>query len=275
MSKHWCFTINNPKASDKVCPLQFEYLIIGIEVGEEGTPHWQGYCAFKTRRRLTGAKKVWPRAHLEIKKGTVLQAIDYCKKDGKFEEWGQVPQSRGEATKTMWDDVWENAKSGNFEAIPKNILSRHYNNIKRIRQDHPDKPEDLKKKDNYWIVAPSGYGKSTYARNRWPDYFDKGPNKWWTGYQGEAYVICDDFGPKHCLHLGWYMKRWADTFSFPMETKGGGRQIRPKSIIVTSQYSISDCFNYDPLVVDAIENRFTVIDLPHWDKSIRSFFNKM
>ncbi len=147
-------------------------------------------------------------------------------------------------------------------------MIRYFHAFQRIRQQNPVKPADLKVKANYWIVAPTQFGKSTYARKRWPDYFDKAPNKWWIGYSEEEAVLCDDFGPKECLHIGWYLKRWADLFSFPMETKGGGRQIRPKHIIVTSQYYIEQCFDYDEKVCEAIKERFNVIELEHFNKRI-------
>ncbi len=56
-SKHWVLTLNNPTSEDGVEPNDFEYLILGKEVGEEGTPHLQGYCVFKNRQYLSGAKK--------------------------------------------------------------------------------------------------------------------------------------------------------------------------------------------------------------------------
>lgn len=43
--------------------------------------HWQGYIEFKNgRKRLSAVKKVLPGYHLEPRRGTQQQAIDYCKK---------------------------------------------------------------------------------------------------------------------------------------------------------------------------------------------------
>ncbi len=150
-------------------PADFEYLILGKEVGDEGTHHLQGYCVFKNRKQLSGAKKHWPRAHLEIKRGTIAEAINYCKKDDDWQEWGNVPITKEEGTKKRWEDAYDSAKRGKFEEIPKDMLIRCYHNFKRIRQDNPEKPEDLEKKKNYWVLAPSQFGKSTYARKRWPN----------------------------------------------------------------------------------------------------------
>ncbi len=274
-SKHWCFTINNYTQEDAQ-PLhdnedKFDYFVAGKEVGEDGTPHMQGYCVMVNRAYLTAMKKLFPRAHLEIKstKSTYVECIAYCKKDGDFMEFGTEPIDNKTRTKRKWESAFESAKKGNYEEIPKDMLIRYYHAFKRIRQDNPDKPKDLESKKNYWIVAPTQYGKSHYARERWPDFYDKGINKWWTGYKGQPTVLCDDFGPKECQYLSWYMKRWADLYAFPMETKGGGAQIRPTRIVVTSQYTIDQCFEYDEKVMDAMKNRYNVIELEHWKKRIK------
>lgn len=92
--KHWCVTINNPTEADKasfvVLQDQFQYYVIGNEVGTEGTPHLQCYIVFKRKRKFGAVKKLLPRAHIQLKRGTCLQAADYCKKDGDFTEFGQV-----------------------------------------------------------------------------------------------------------------------------------------------------------------------------------------
>ncbi len=268
-SKHWCLTINNytkkdsPFKTDTDVLEHFAYLILGKEVGDDGTPHLQGYCVYKNRVHLTKVKKDWPRAHLEIKKGTPQEASDYCKKADDYTEWGTLPLTAALATKLRWDTAYKNARKGDFDKIPTNMLIPYYHSFKRIFQDNPLKYATLSKADNHWIVAPTGYGKSTYAREKWPKYYDKSPNKWWIGYKKEPTILCDDFGPKQFQHLDWLMKRWADVFSFPMEDKGGGRVIRPLRIIVTSQYTISECFE-DYMCAQAISNRFCVTELKHW-----------
>ncbi len=277
-SKYWVFTINNFTAADGkpieewIAAKKIKYIICGKEHLEDGTPHIQGFVAFTNRQRATQVAKVLPRAWSQIKsaKSTFEEAIEYCKKDGDFNEYGEPPKeysTQKESMKKRWEEAYGHAKAGDFDQIEKCMLIRHYHAFKRIHQDNPPRPADLEKKQNYWILAPSQHGKSTFARKRWPDYYDKGPNKWFTGYKGQETLLLDDFGPKQCKYLGWYMKRWADHFSFPMETKGGGRQIRPKHIVVTSQYPIERCFEDDEEIA-AIKNRFTVINLPHWRSRI-------
>lgn len=52
------------------------------EIGKEGTKHFQGYIELNKPMRIGGVKKIpgFERAHLEVRKGTQTQAIDYCQK---------------------------------------------------------------------------------------------------------------------------------------------------------------------------------------------------
>lgn len=270
-SKHWCFTINNPIPLDAIDIFLVDYIVLGNEIcPTTGTPHIQGYIIFKTKKRLTQTSKILPRARLAIKyeDSTPKQASDYCKKDGNFLEYGVLPI--GNSSHNIWEAAKQSAIEGNFDEIPANMLIRYYHNFKRLHQDNPQIPKNLEKLDNVWIIAPTGYGKSWYARHKWPDHYDKPPNKWYVGYKGQTTLLLDDFGPKQCYYLGWYIKRWADVYPFPIETKGGGKDIRPKHIIITSNYTIEQCFEEDQLIIQAIKRRFRVKYMKHWKTGQRS-----
>lgn len=85
--KGWCFTINNYTANDIKLIEEFQTnydFIYGIEKGENGTPHLQGYIHLHEKQRFSNIKSWLPRAHLEARKGSIMQAVDYCKKDGDY-----------------------------------------------------------------------------------------------------------------------------------------------------------------------------------------------
>lgn len=99
-SKRWCFTINNPDAAaaGRLAALgqTAQYLVFGREVGTNGTPHLQGFVIFTSNHRLAAAKRaIDDRAHVEPARGTSAQAAQYCKKEGDFEEFGQLPANQG------------------------------------------------------------------------------------------------------------------------------------------------------------------------------------
>ena len=95
--KHWVFTLNNPSIGDDggMWLLPYEYVVLGNEVGEQGTPHIQGYVIFKKKYRLTQLKAhstQGARCHWEPQSeySTPLQASEYCKKEGRFKEFGEM-----------------------------------------------------------------------------------------------------------------------------------------------------------------------------------------
>lgn len=85
-SKRWCFTLNNYSDDDidRLVPILNEYCskyIVGKEVGEQGTPHLQGFFEFKTKRRpvnLFNNKKI----HFEKTRGGDIDNVVYCSKEG-------------------------------------------------------------------------------------------------------------------------------------------------------------------------------------------------
>lgn len=93
-SKNWCFTLNNydDAAQERVRALvpNTEFLVFGREVGETGTPHLQGFVRFKDRLRFDKVARLIPGAHLSVARN-VPKAAEYCRKDGDFEEFGELP----------------------------------------------------------------------------------------------------------------------------------------------------------------------------------------
>lgn len=103
----WVFTLNNWTDEDvdhlvSVCEPASTYLVFGREVGESGTPHLQGFVQLKNSTRFNAVKAlVGNRAWLAQARGNNQQASDYAKKDGDFEEFGDVPVEQG--NRTDWD----------------------------------------------------------------------------------------------------------------------------------------------------------------------------
>lgn len=59
LSRGWVFTLNNYTEEEETLALALpwgwhepSYGVIGKEVGESGTPHFQGYLYFKTEKSL-------------------------------------------------------------------------------------------------------------------------------------------------------------------------------------------------------------------------------
>lgn len=96
----WCFTLNNYTDNDLTTISQWitadrcKYGIVGKEIGENGTPHLQGYIHLIKPVRFSTLKKFLPNAHWEPAKGNPAQNKQYCSKDGNiFIEIGEVSTS--------------------------------------------------------------------------------------------------------------------------------------------------------------------------------------
>jgi len=268
-SRKWCFTLNNYTPEDVEAlrklreDLSIKYLIFGREVGENGTPHLQGFFYAHNAKSFNAAKKtIGDRVHLEACKGTIEQNIAYCAKDNDYEEIGDRPMTakeKGAAEKTRWEDAWTYAVSGEILNIDAEIRIAHYGKLRKIQKDYMQKPPDLDATCGVWIYGSPGVGKSYKARQDYPDAYLKPCNKWWDGYQAEENVIIDDFDLQHKV-LGHHLKIWGDRYSYIAENKGSGFHIRPKNVVITSNYQIGEIFD-DPALIEALKRRYKVIHM--------------
>jgi len=270
--KHWCLTINNPTIEDESA-FRHEsvlYSVFGRETGESGTPHLQAYICFRNKRRFPFIKSLFPRCHAELKRGSVQEAADYCKKDGDWIEFGTIPAeqstSGGAVNAQRWTEAYQSAKKGDLEEIPPDLLIKYYGNFKRICADHMQKPPDLVSVCGKWYYGHAGSGKTTKARHDYPEAYIKSRDKWWDGYQGEEVVILDDLDKYH-VALAGYIKDWGDKWTFKAEVKGGYIWIRPTIFIITSQYSIDDIW-VDDETREAVHRRFSKLHFSRLASSI-------
>lgn len=268
--RNWCFTLNNysegdlKKIDDWAMANTSAYLMYGKEVGENGTPHLQGFVHLTSPRAFTYIKKIVPKAHIERAKGTPAENIAYCSKDGEVTSYGPVPQTQQEVNKNKAKRFIELSKKGDFKTIEEEMPNKYiqqYRTMHQIHTDSGEKPADLDSPCGVWIYGETGSGKTTAARTEYGTYFSKPCNKWWDGYDPNIHecVVIDDIDPKHSC-LAHHVKLWTDKWSFTGEVKNGTRSLRPKKVVITSQHTIQEVFNdAGPEAVEAITRRCKVI----------------
>lgn len=269
-SRGWCFTLNNPTEVDfaqlKTLETKSSYFIYGKEVGEEGTPHLQGYIYFKSQRTLKSLKKQLSRAHLEVARGTPEQNKDYCSKDGDVYEVGVCPigavgkkcttEERIRKNKRIRDcDLNELVESGEISICQVPSLKK----AKLILEEEKVKALQTDDVRGVWIYGPPGTGKTHYAVHEWPEAYMKNQNKWFDGYVGQKYIILDDLDTDTLGHL---LKRWLDKWQVTGEVKCGHVNLAHEKFIVTSNYTPEEIWKNDPTLAAAVRRRCKMIHMP-------------
>jgi len=290
-AKRWMVTINHYTKADiamfEVIKAKCDYWVYGFEEAPTtGTPHMQCYIVWKDPKTAKQCHEIFPsRGHWEKQSpnSSPLQAADYCKKEGKFEEFGELPihgpAEGGKATKDKWAETRDLAKRGELDKIDPKLFVGHYKTLKLIKADYKQAPRDLTwtVPPNTWIWGPTGTGKSFYARKTIIGdnafYIKNAANKWWDKYDGQDWVLIEDMDTSHA-YQGYYMKIWADKYAFSVEVKNSGDLIRPGHIVVTSNYRIEDIFP-DKSIHEPLKRRFMVIhrDQP-WDADVNTVLMK-
>lgn len=232
-SRNWCFTLNNFTEEEYNAILEWEtdYIVIGKETGEEGTPHLQGYVEWKGSKPLGRLKKLNPRIHWETRRGSREEASEYCKKENNFYENGKTTKSQGkrndlERVKEMVKagantrEIWDIAPS--FQAMKMAEIGMKLYEQQRMWEMHV-----------YWFWGPTGSGKTRRAFEEAQNPWISGKSlKWWDGYDGHKHVIIDDFRADFCTFHE--LLRILDRYPYRVETKGGTRQLVATHIWITS-----------------------------------------
>lgn len=241
--KYWCFTVNNftDTEFERLSTAQERaedilYICFGKEVGESGTPHLQGYVEFAQKIRLGGVKRIdgFARAHLELRAGSQAQAIEYCKKDGDFYEFGERFQSKS-GQRTDLVTIKERIDAG---ASTSEIAEEHFGSWCRYRKsfDAYRMVKRVRTVRDLRVVCfwgRPGTGKTRAIFEREPSLFIAPTDnlQWFDGYEGEEALLIDDYrgggDPSFLLRL-------LDIYPLQLPVKGGFVPLLATRIYITS-----------------------------------------
>lgn len=283
-SRSYSFTLNNYNETHIACltneHMRSRYIVYGKEVGATGTPHLQGLIYFDSLRSM---KQVHERCGgLSLSKTLHMkQSIAYCMKGiQSHEEWDQLgvlgpnygkdadifedgdrpTQGKRTDLHDVADAIEEGTKIRDIAAAFPTTYIKYHAGIERLAKRLRTDPPDLSECNNEWFYGPSRTGKSTTARAENPGCYVKMLSKWWCNYEDQDVVLIEEVSPSEAS-MASLLKTWADKFAFPVEVKGSSMVIRPKKIIVTSNYTIAECFPHEN-DYPALENRFKVRKFP-------------
>ncbi|AXL65905.1 replication-associated protein [Cybaeus spider associated circular virus 1] len=255
-SKNWCFTSYNVESEPFLQQRnKIQYLIWGRETcPDTNRPHLQGFVAFKVRTKFSTLKN-FENFHFEKTKGTIHEAVEYCKKDGDFTEYGVLPSATG--NNSAFKQVLAFAKKGEISAIEDEHPGIYIRYKRTLESLAVYNTSELENSCGVWIHGPPRCGKD-YAVRQLGNVYNKGMNKWWDNYKGEPIVLLSDVQPDQAKWLGHFLKIWADRYAFNAEIKCGTIYIRPKQFYVTSNFSIDEIF--EGKIKEAIAARFDELD---------------
>lgn len=258
-SRNFCFTAYNKEEIDYAinCNDIIKYLCYGIEIcPTTGREHYQGYLELKKSMRITGVKKLFgpnSNTHFEYRRGTADEAINYCRKDGKFSEHGERAK-QGERTdliklKDTLDKPNVTLKQiadehfTEFLKYTKGIMT--YRSISTTQRDWPVNLEIH--------IGPTNCGKSHYAKTTYPNAYwmmkPNGSSVYFDGYDGQDTIVLDEF-------YGWLpwdlLLRLCDKYPLKLQVKGGSTECLVRNVIITSNTNVCDWYpnikDIDPLI---------------------------
>lgn len=260
-ARQWCFT--DFSVAEQLDPGMMEptpdYAIYQLECSPTTClPHFQGYLHFPSPVRLNALKRLLPTAHLETCKGTPAQNIEYCSKpetrmEGPW-EYG-VPPSEERGKRTDWEHIRDMCKEGlkdvDFAEQYPGHFARNYSGIKRLKGVFMKPRTEMP--DVRVICGPPGTGKSSWARDNYPDAYWKPPNnKWWDYYDGEESVIIDEF-------KGWIpyndLNKLCDMYPYYVEIKGTSTPIPALNVVLISNYHPADWYDSSKVMATSFRRR--------------------
>jgi len=233
-----CFTINNPQTERETFVKRLidseliSYVIVGSEVGESGTPHYQGYVEFKAQVDFDIVHNWLLKGHIEARRGTAQQAADYCTKDGEYSSWGTLS---GQGTRT---DIEAVASLVANDASTFDIASSYpVQYIKYFKGIMALQCALIKPRETVPTVrvfyGGTGTGKSYRARQWLPDAYVWHPQQgtWFDGYLGQKTVIFEEFRGQ--IPFGMLLSL-LDRYCCKVQYKGGVAEFAGADIAITS-----------------------------------------
>lgn len=317
-SKYFIFTFNNytdntiKHIEDLFATGKFQYFIYGKEIGEQGTPHFQGYLELKAAMRLlTLVKVIGNGFHLDVRKGSQEDAIKYCRKGAQTgEDWhkdnpdthkpykwthptyglnasvtelGEPTKLMKSGTRTDIIKIKEAVNAGGMRALYDNDhITLNQIHMAERYMSIAEKPRDFAPKF-YFISGKSGFGKTTLAHNQAKlmgytteqIYTKSEGSKWWPGYDAHKVVILDDFRDSW-MPITEFLSLFNATPK-NVEYKGGSRQLKPEIIFVTTikeaHEIYANCSGDPQIQIMRRIDRYIMLDKPQYNLNKPSITN--
>jgi len=226
-----------------------------------GREHWQGYMELKKLTNFNTVKSHFgDDAHLEPRKGTQDQAVDYCKKK---ESQVSPPKEFGTLKKQGKRNdliaLGEMARQGKrqreaYETMPA-VYMRNFKAFDRVASLYkpPERPVTVT-----LLYGPPGVGKTRFVLDADPEtwFVPLQKEMWFDGYDHHFSACLDDFSGQMPLPL---LLRLLDRYVVKVPVKGSTTWWTPRNIYITSNYLPFQWYDYSErkTSLDALLRRIT------------------
>lgn len=260
--KNVCFTVNGPLVGEgDLADIQWhhldcvEFYVYQHEVSASNRHHWQGYMELKNRQELAKVKLILGSntAHIEERRGTQQQAIDYStKEDTRFAgtqpiQWGTpLPQQAGKRTDliALIDKVKTGERLYDLMISPDvcDTVARHFQYTQKLVTMHAATHlPQVRQVIMTIFYGPTGTGKSRRVRYIENDALYSVPlgarvgngwdKTWFCGYDAHEAMLYDDFVGQIDYAT---MLRYLDKYACDLPRKNGLTQCAAFNIYITS-----------------------------------------
>jgi len=194
---------------------------------------------FKSVQRLTAVKKLLPRAHWEMRRGTHEQAKEYCMKpesriEGPWTQGKEPAQGERNDLHAVMAAITPQSKLRDIAELNRGLFARYG---RGITQFHSMVSAPRNHKTEVVVIwGKTGVGKTRSIMDNYPHeeiYIHNG-TKWWEHYDHQPVVVLDEFYGQ-IAHSE--MLKLMDRYPHRVECKGGSYNFSPHVIIITSNKS--------------------------------------
>jgi len=247
VASYWFFTLKSEGIEEHELNISndIKYLLFQLERGSgpAGYEHYQGL--FHTTRAVTmrAAKEFlgFPIAHLEQCRSAAAEA--YVTKEetrigGPWERGVKIIKKKGQRTdlQAVVDAIKGGKRIRDLADSHPVELVKFGRGIERLSAIISDKPRDPSQTPNIWVITgKTGTGKT---RKAWElaqgkIYAKPVDNKWWDSYDGESWVLFDDYIGDDSIGSASLLSI-VDRYPRIIEVKGSSRQLSAINFIFTS-----------------------------------------
>lgn len=202
-SRNWCLTSFNMEYNWEELWKNYNdiirYMCIGREIcPNTGKRHFQGWIQLINKKTLGGVKRIIgdKKIHLESCRGNEYDNDKYCKKENKYEIWGEkIIQGQRTDLELIKKKIEDGVKMVDIAKDHFGDYIRYYSGFNKYKAlIEKEKTKNYRKVEVIVLSGKTGTGKTRKAMKEKNIYKIEGQNiKWWDGYEGEKNILIDEY----------------------------------------------------------------------------------